>query len=434
VSDGFARRRARVLSALGADGALVIAAAPELYVGGDSEVRYVPSADLFYLTGYTEPEAVLVLCPSAEHAFTLFVRPRDVDRERWTGARGGMEAARDVFGADAAHPVAELTERLPKLLEGAGCAYALLETGRAAVDDALRRALVHGRRSRPRTGRGVQTITDPHVLLAPMRLRKDAAELHSMRVAADITVQAFGDAARDLAAAKHEYEVEAALEYGFRRRGAAGPAFPTIAAAGANATVLHYTANEAPLRAGDLLLVDAGARADMYCADITRTFPLGGRFSPQQRAVYDIVLAAHDAAIACVAPGRTAADLDDAALRVLVQGMIDLRLLEGDVDDMIAQREYRRYFPHRVSHWLGLEVHDAGDYAAGEGPVELEEGMVLTVEPGLYVPAHDMSAPRQLRGIGVRLEDDVLVTGAGADVLTDALALRPEDVEEQLGS
>jgi Xaa-Pro aminopeptidase len=279
----------------------------------------------------------------------------------------------------------------------------------------------------------VHTITDPHVLLGPMRVRKDPTEQEALRAAADITVRAFDDVGRGLPSMQHEYEVEAVLEHGFRRRGAIGPAFPTIAAAGARATVLHYTANAAPLRAGDLLLVDGGARAAMYCADITRTFPLGGRFSPEQRAVYDIVLAAHAAAIACIAPGRSAADMDDAALGVLVQGMLDLGLLEGTRDEIIEKRDYRRYFPHRVSHWLGLEVHDAGDHAVGAASVPLEAGMVLTVEPGLYVPAHDASAPAHLRGIGVRLEDDVLVTGAGADVLTRALPLGVEEVEELAG-
>lgn len=275
----------------------------------------------------------------------------------------------------------------------------------------------------------MHTITDPDVLLAPMRLRKDPTEIAALRAAADITVRGFDDVARGLRAMRHEYEVEAVLEHGFRRRGAAGPAFPTIAASGANATVLHYTANRAALRNGDLLLVDGGARAEMYCADITRTFPIGGRFSAEQRAVYDIVLAAHDAVIGRITPGSTTADLDDAALRTLVRGMLDLRLLQGDADELIEKREYRRYFPHRVSHWLGLDVHDAGDYAVRGEPVKLEAGMVLTVEPGLYIPAGDSSAPAALRGTGVRLEDDVLVTEGAPEVLTGGLPIRPGEVE-----
>lgn len=422
----FAGRRERVLAALGAEGALVLAAAPELFVGADTDVRYVPSADLYYLTGYTEPGAVLVLCPSADEPFTMFVRPRDPDSELWTGARGGIEAAREVFGADAAHPLSDLMEKLPRLLAGASRVFAALESGRADVDAALRAALVHARRARPRSGRGVHTITDPHVLLAPMRLRKDATEIAAMRAAADITVQAFDETARGLHAMQHEHEVEAAVEYGFRRRRAT-VAFPTIAAGGRNATVLHYTASMAPLRDGDLLLLDAGARADMYCADITRTFPLGGEFTPEQRAVYDVVLAAHHAVIARIAPGRSAAELDEVALRTLVQGMVDLRLLAGSIDELIEKREYRRYFPHRVSHWLGLDVHDAGDYQVGSGPVKLEAGMVLTVEPGLYIVGDDMAGA--LHGVGIRLEDDVLVTPTGSDVLTRALPIAAEEVE-----
>jgi Xaa-Pro aminopeptidase len=432
VNRTFAGRRERVLAALGADGALVLSAAPELFVGADTDVRYVPSADLYYLTGYTEPGAVLVLCPSADEPFTMFVRPRDPDSELWTGARGGVEAARDVFGADAAHPLVDLLEKLPRLLAGASRVFTVLDSGRADVDAALRAALAHARRSRPRSGLGIHTITEPHVLLAPMRLRKDASEIAAMRAAADITVQAFEETARGLNALQHEHEVEAAVEYGFRRRRATA-AFPTIAAGGRNATVLHYTASAAPLRAGDLLLLDAGARADMYCADITRTFPLGGRFTPEQRAVYDVVLAAHDAVIACIAPGRSVAELDEVALRTLVQGMIDLRLLDGSIDELIEKREYRRYFPHRVSHWLGLDVHDAGDYQTGSEPVTLEPGMVLTVEPGLYITAGKAAGAGALDGIGVRLEDDVLVTDSGSDVLTSGLPIRPGEVESLVG-
>lgn len=429
----FAERRSRVLSALGAEGALLVPAAPELFIGGDTDVRYVPAADLYYLTGYTEPEAVLVLCPSAEHAFTLFVRPRDPERERWTGVRGGVESARAAFGADAAHPIGELAQRLPVLIAGASVLHAPLRSERPEVDAAIGAALSAARRASPRTGLGVRGITDAGVLLGPLRVRKDAHEIEALRAAADITVCAFEEAARAVRGASHEYVVEATIEHAFRSRGASGPAFPTIAAAGTNATVLHYTANDAPLAAGDLLLVDAGARARMYCADITRTFPVAGRFTTVQRAVYDIVLATRDAAVASARAGRTIADLEDAALRVLAGGMVELGLLNGTVERIIEEREYRRYLPHRLSHWLGLDVHDAGDYVRGSAPIPLESGMVLTVEPGLYVPAADTDAPAHLRGIGVRLEDDVLVTDGEPDVLSARLAIRPEEVEALVG-
>lgn len=423
----YASRRARVLASLGDDGALILSASPELTVGADTDVRYLPDPDLYYLTGYVEPECVLVLCPSAEHPFTLFVRPRDPARERWTGARGGVERARDI--ADDARPVSDLAARLPELLAGAASIYMPFTGMQGAVEAAVRSALQQSASGRPRTGRGARSIVDARALLAPMRLIKDAHEIALMRRAADITVSAFRDLARGLQRMRYEYEAEAAIEYAFRSRGALGPAFPSIVAAGANATVLHYTGNNAPLARDALLLVDAGARADMYCADVSRTFPVSGRFTDAQRDLYDVVHAAHRAACACVGPGRSAGELEDAALRVLTDGMVALGLLAGSVDTLLEEKAYRRYFPHRVSHWLGLDVHDAGDYVLGGEPLRLAPGMVLTVEPGIYVPAEDDAAHPALRGTGIRLEDDLLVTDTGADVLPEGLELAADEVE-----
>ncbi|CAN5698758.1 aminopeptidase P N-terminal domain-containing protein [soil metagenome] len=436
TGDVYAGRRARLLSALADEdspGALIVAASPEARVGADGETRYLPAANIYYLTGFTEPDAVVVLCPSADEPFTMFVRPRDAARERWDGARAGEEGAVSLFGADAAHAIGTLGERLPKLVAGARVLYAPFDSGRAAVDAAVRAALAHARHTRPRTGRGALTVIDPDVLLAPLRAVKDAHEIELMRAAARITVDAFGDAVRMIAGAAGEWQVEAALEHGFRDRGADGSAFPPIVAGGANATVLHYVGNSTPLDAGSLLLIDAGARHAMYCADVSRTLPVGGHFSPDQRAVYDVVLAAHAAAIAAVAPDAAAGAVDDAALRVLVDGMIQLGLLSGSVDDIIERKEYQRYFPHRTSHWLGLDVHDVGNHVDERGDaVRLVPGMTLTVEPGLYIPADDASAPAALRGIGVRLEDDVLVTARGCEVLTGRLPIAPGDVEAML--
>jgi Xaa-Pro aminopeptidase len=429
----YAERRARVLAGLGERAALIIAAAPELRVGSDGELRYLPDADLYYLTGYDEPDAVLVLCPSAAAPFTLFVRPRDVERERWSGPRGGEDAARERFGADAAQPIAQLDTLLPQLVAGADTLYARLESGRAAVDAAVRGAFAAARHARPRTGRGPHTLVDPRLLLAPLRLRKDADELRLLREAARITVAAFTAGARQVTSATGEWQVEAALEHAMRRAGALGPAFPTIAAAGAHATVLHYTANDGVLPPDSLLLVDAGARYRMYCADVSRVYPTAGRFTAAQRAVYDVVLAAHAAAAAVVAPDCTAADVQHAAARALAAGMIELGLVRGTVDEVIERGDDRRYFPHRASHWLGLDVHDAGDYVDADGAAtRLEPGMVLTIEPGLYVPADDDTAPAALRGIGVRLEDDFVVTDSGHDVLTSALPILPDEVEALL--
>jgi Xaa-Pro aminopeptidase len=423
----YAARRRRVLDLLGADGALVLAATPELLVGADTELRYVVDADLYYLTGYTEPEAVLVLCPSSDEApFTLFVRSRDASRELWTGRRGGVESARERFAADAAHPIAELGEKLPKIVAGANRLYARLRGGRPEIDAALLDVLVNARHTRPRTGRGPHTIVDHGVVLDDMRLLKDAHEIARLRSAAAVSIEAFREAAPFVRAGSGEWLVEAALEAGFRARRASGPAFPSIVAAGANATVLHYIDNNCTLAHGQLLLIDAGARKDMYCADITRTFPVGGRFTTEQRELYESVLRAHDAAIDAVRPGATIDDVHGAALRVLVDALPALRLIDGTAEEALAdEQRYRRFIPHRTSHWLGLDVHDVGAYRVGGESRRLEPGMVLTIEPGLYVGI-DVDHP--LAGTGVRIEDDVLVTAEGHDVLTAALPAAADEV------
>jgi Xaa-Pro aminopeptidase len=417
----WAERRGRVLEALGERGALLIAAAPEITVGRSTELAYRVDPELYYLTGYTEPEAVLLLVPSAEQPYTLFVRPRDAEREMWDGVRGGLEAARERHGADAAYDIAELAERLPKLLAGADTLHARLQTGRPPVDGLIAALSAGGRAARARYGRGVTTIADPGLVLDEMRLRKDADEIERLRRAARITTEAVAEAVAATRPGGWEYEVQAAAEAGMRRRGAAGPAYPTIAAAGANATVLHYTANEAPLRDGDLLLIDAGAMADMYCADITRTYPIG-RWTEPARAIHDAVLAAHDAAIAVIAPGARMEDVSLAAVRSLRASLLalDVEIAEPADDSLEAlAASVKPYFPHRVGHWIGLDVHDAGDYVTDDGSRRLEPGMVLTIEPGLYFgPAAGSTA---FSGIGVRIEDDVLVTQDGAEVLTAAL-------------
>src|SRR5690606_30532944 len=430
-AERYARRRARVREALGEDGAMVLPATPELLVGRDLELRYQPDPDLYYLTGYTEPEAVAVLCPShTEAPFTLFVRPRDPALELWTGPRGGPEGASAEFGADAAYPIREIEERLPKILARANRVYFRFGSGREDLETLVRRILVRARKTRPRTGRGPNALIDPGAILDPMRLIKDEDELARIRRAAEITVDGFREAARAIRPGAGEWEVEAAVEAAFRKRGADGVAFPTIAAAGHNATVLHYVDNAARMAAGDLLVLDAGARFRRYCADITRTFPVSGRFTREQRELYDVVLAARDAAIRAVRPAATVADVHRAALRTLLAGLVELGLLSGS-PEALEQREaeYKPYFPHRTSHWLGLDVHDVGDYMAGAASRSLEPGMVLTVEPGLYIPADRESAPVALRGVGIRIEDDVLVTAEGHEVLTAALPADAEAME-----
>lgn len=439
-------RRQTVLDRLEAS-ALIVPAAPQLQSGGDGELRYTPDADLFYLTGYTEPEAVAVLCPGHEAPFTLFVRPRDPAAERWTGVRGGVEAA-ERLGADAAYPLDELEERLSAITRDADRILLRLGTGREDVEDIVRRLLVRGRNRRRRWGRGPHVLADAGVVLDDLRMIKDDDERERMRNAALVTVDGFREALGLVAPGRGEWEIEAAIDAAFRRRHADGSAFPTIAAAGANATVLHYIDNDAVLEAGHLLLLDAGARVQGYCGDVTRTVPVDGRLRAEQREVYDAVLAAHHAAIDAVRPEASMNDVHMAAVRVLADAMVQLRLLDGPVDALLEQyreEEVARragddpepggepgistFYPHRTGHWLGLEVHDVGTQVVDDAPRPLRPGMVLTVEPGLYVPA-DAEAPAALRGLGVRIEDDVLVTADGHEVLTAGL---PVEVDELPG-
>jgi Xaa-Pro aminopeptidase len=427
----FAARRRRVLDAMGSSSALLLGASPELRVGPDTELKYVVDGDVWYLTGHAEPETVVLLRRSGDSvAFTLFVRPRDPAKERWTGARAGVEAAVERWGPDEAFAVGDLAERLPRLLAECDDVYVGLSGGRRVLEDIAAQSLVAGRRSRPRTGRGPFRLIDPGPLLGAQRVIKDAAEQDALREAARITVESFIEAAPAIRPGGGEWEVEAAIDGGFRRRGASGPAFPTIAASGPNATVLHHISNDRAIEAGDLVLVDAGARNAMYCADITRTFPAGRRFEGERRAVYEIVLAAHDAAIAASRPGCTIRDVHDAAARVLVQGMRDLGLVEGPEADLPGEEsDAWKYYPHRTSHWLGLDVHDAGAYVDAVGrPRTLEPGMVFTVEPGLYIASKADAAPDRLRGIGVRIEDDVLITPDGNEILTAGVPVAPDEV------
>jgi Xaa-Pro aminopeptidase len=431
----YARRRTELLERLaGERGALVLPAAPVVVVGRDLELPYHPDADLLYLTGYAEPGAVLVLAPGHEEApFTLFVRPRNPAEERWSGVRGGLEAALERFGADAAFPIEEFDERIGSLLGSTEVLYFPFGRGAEGIESRIRTLLSGARHRGQRTGRALRTLHDPGLLLDEMRLVKDAHELALLADAARISAEGFRDAARAIRPGTGEWEVEAALEFAFRRRGSDGPAFATIAASGANALVLHYIENRSTLQTGELLLIDAGARYRHYNGDISRTFPVSGRFTPAQRELYDAVLSAHDRAITTVRPGVPVAEVHLAAVRALTEAMLALGLLEGSVDTLIEEGAYRAYYPHQTSHWLGLDVHDVGDYALDGTARPLLPGMVLTVEPGLYIPADDEKAPAELRGVGIRIEDDVVVTESGHEILTAALPSSAEEIEALLG-
>lgn len=426
----FPDRRRRVLEALGDRAAMVLPAAPEIVVGRDIELRYVPDPDLWYLTGYAQPEAVAVLRPGGDAPFTLFARDRDPARELWTGPREGVADAGDRTGADAAFPVHELEDRLPDLLKGVDRVYFRLGAGPGPVENLVLDILGGARAARQRSGRGPAELADPGLILDDMRLIKGPEEVAAIRDAVAITIAGFREALRVVGPGTGEWEVEAAADGTFRRAGADGTAFATIAASGPNATFLHYTANSRTMQAGDLLLLDAGARHRIYNADLTRTVPVDGRFRGAAADAYQAVLAARLAALDAVAPGRPVTDVHDAALRSLLPAMADLGLLdEGDPESLREREEaWKPYFPHNTSHWLGLDVHDVGTYATGDQPRLLEAGMVLTIEPGLYISADDPDAPDDLRGIGIRVEDDVLVTDAGREVLSAELPTEPDDV------
>lgn len=417
-----AQRRDRVLATLGDAAAMVLVAAPELVAGRDVELRYFVDPDLWYLTGYTEPDAVAVLAPSADQPFTLFVRDRDPRQELWTGGREDPEAAGERIGADAVETVESLPDVLPGLLRRVDRVYFRLGTGRSDVESLVLDILGSGRSARQRSGRGPAELVDPGLILDDMRLIKGPEEILAIRQAVDITVAAFEEALAVVGPGVGEWEVEATVEAAFRRAGAHGPAFATIAASGPNATVLHYTANDRAMASGELLLLDAGARHGHYNADLTRTVPVGGTLQGPAADVHHAVLQAERAAIDAVRPGATIPDIHSAALRVLIPAMVDLGLLHGDPDELQHdEATWKRFFPHSTSHWLGLDVHDVGTYAHGRIPRPLEPGMVLTVEPGLYIPPNDPDTPPHLRAIGVRIEDNILVTSTGHENLSKAL-------------
>jgi Xaa-Pro aminopeptidase len=419
----YASRRRRLAQAIG-EAVAVVPTAPERVRNRDSHYPYRFDSHFYYLTGFTEPEGVLVL---ASGKSILFCRERNPEREIWDGFRYGPEAAREHFGFDEAHPIASLDEQMARLLENRDVLY--YPMGADPEWDARALRWVNAVRARARAGIAAPgQVHDVRAVIDDMRLIKDAHELAIMRRAARIAAAAHRRAMQRTRPGRYEYEIEAELIYEFRRSGAQTPAYTPIVAGGANACVLHYIANDAVLRDGALLLIDAGCELDGYASDLTRTFPVNGRFSAAQREVYDVVLAAQRAALESVRPGAAWNEPHDAAVRVLVQGLIDLKLIAGSLQEAIEKETYKRFYMHRTGHWLGLDVHDAGDYKRQGAWRALAPGMTLTVEPGLYIRGDD-DVPERLRNIGVRIEDDVLVTEAGSEVLTAEAPKAIADVE-----
>jgi Xaa-Pro aminopeptidase len=424
----FEARRKRVREAMGPDALAVFQGANPVMRSRDTDYRFRQDSDFWYLTGFDHPNAIALLRSDGGPEYTLYVEPRDRELEIWTGYRPGVEGARADYGADDAHPIGEFLKQLPDVVRRAKRIYHVL--GRSAEIDRAITSTLDGMRLRSRSsGVPADTIVDPRSILHEMRLFKEPAELDIMRRASAISREAHAAGARLAHAGVYEYEIEAAIEYQFRRLGARGAAYTTIVGAGRNATVLHYVTNRDTLRDGELVLVDAGCELDGYASDVTRTYPVGGRFPAAGRAVYEVVLRAKQAGIAQCAPGKTLADVHAASVRAIVEGLVELELLSGNVEELIAREAYRRFFMHKTSHWLGLDVHDVGNYGLGGNPRPLEPGMVFTVEPGIYVAADDDTAKPEFRGIGVRLEDDVAITEDGCENLTQAIANDPRDVE-----
>jgi Xaa-Pro aminopeptidase len=410
------------------EGIAVLPTAPHQPRNGDVLYQYRPDSDFYYLTHFPEPEAVLVLVPGrAEGEFILFCREKNPEKEIWDGRRQGVQGAVQNFGADQAFPIDELEATLPDLMENKDKVFTVV--GRYPEFDSEIIASVSRIRDKQRTGvHAPGEIVDLGHLLHEMRLFKRKEEIRVMRQAANITSRAHVRAMQNTAPGKYEYQVQAELECEFRLGGSEWPAYPSIVAGGANACILHYTENNCELRDGDLLLIDAGAEFDCYAADITRTFPVNGRFTAEQRSVYEIVLAAQQAAMEAVAPERSMIAYHEAAVRVLTEGMREIGLLKGELEELIETRAYSRFYMHRTGHWLGMDVHDVGDYKVDDQWRLLEPGMVLTVEPGLYIAAAE-DVDERWHDIGIRIEDDVLVTRGGHDVLTSKAPKSVDDIE-----
>ena len=424
----YARRRRQLMRMAGEDAILVLPAAPVRVRSHDTHYPYRQDSDFWYLCGFPEPDAVLVLVPGRKHGEALlFCRERDPEREAWDGPRFGQDGAVESFGMDDAYPIEDLDEILPGLLEGRSRVY--YHFGRDAEFDLKLIGWVNRVRAQVRHG-----AQPPHEflelghLLHEQRLFKSRDEIRLMEKAAAISVRAHQAAMRAARPGIHEYELQAEVERVFRAADAC-PAYASIVGAGANGCVLHYVANTGKARDGDLVLIDAGAEYRNYAADITRTFPVNGRFTKEQRALHDLVGAAQAAALACARPGVAFAALHETVVEVLSEGLLRLGLLKGSLEKCIAGEHYRQFYRHKSGHWLGLDVHDVGDYRIDGQSRLLEPGMVLTIEPGLYVGADDTSVAAKWRGIGIRTEDDVLITADGHRVLTEGLARSADEIE-----
>ncbi|MGY8859039.1 MAG: Xaa-Pro aminopeptidase [Pseudomonadales bacterium] len=425
----FARRRRNLIALMDPNSIAIIPSADEQVRSRDTLYPFRQDSDFFYLSGFVEPDAVLVLLPGRRHGqFVVFCRERDPALELWHGYRAGPEGVCEKYGADDAFPIGDIDEILPGLVEGRERVY--YSMGRSTEFDRQIMGWVSSIRSKESTGAVPPgEFTDLDHMVHELRLYKSAAELRLMRKAADITARAHRRAMHVCRGGLYEYELEAEIQYEFASSGARCPAYPSIVGSGRNACVLHYIENSDKMRDGDLVLIDAGCELEYYASDVTRTFPVNGRFSVEQRALYELVLRAQLAAIAEIVPGNHWNQPHDASVKVFTQGLVALGLLKGSVASLIKRNAYRDFYMHRVGHWLGLDVHDVGDYRVGEEWRVLEPGMVMTVEPGLYISESNTNVAKKWRGIGIRIEDDVVVTEEGCDVITASVPKTIEEIE-----
>ena len=428
----YAQRRKQLMRMMGDDAIAILPAAPVLLRNRDVEHGFRQDSDFYYLSGFKEPEAVIVLVPGRKQGqFILFCRKRDQQKEVWNGRRYGPEGAIEHFAADEAHTIDELEDVLPGLMEHSESVYYTI--GLNPEFDKHVMNCVNHLRSRSRGGVHVPyEFVSLDYLLHDMRLFKNRDEIRLMKKAASISVQAHINAMKVCEPGKYEYELEAEFVYAYQRNGASW-AYPSIVGGGANSCILHYTENDQLLNDGEMVLIDAGAEYGGYAADITRTFPINGRYSEAQKEIYELVLNAQDAAMSKVKPGNHWNDPHKAAVRVLTKGMVELGLLKGNVTELIKKNAYTKYYMHRTGHWIGMDVHDVGDYKVDDKWRLLETGMAMTIEPGLYIPAGSRGAKRWW-DIGVRIEDDVAVTKDGYELLTKGLPRTVKEVESVMNS
>ena len=422
------QNRTAFIEKMGRGGVAIFASAPTAQWNHDTEYLYRPDPNFYYLTGFEEPESICVIAPEhSKHQYILFVRPKNRQAEIWNGKRVGVKDARKHYGADKVYPIEKFSEKIGKYLQGAKRLYYTLGSN-ADVDAEILSLFTRSVRARIRSGKGFDTLVDPSPILSELRLLKNETELQRIRQATEITVAGHVAAMKAVRPGLYEYQLESLVESTFRMNGAGGAAFPTIVASGSNATTLHYTTNDCEIKDETLVLLDAGAEYDRYCGDVTRTFPANGTFTEAQRDIYQLVLEAHNAIIDGIRPGVSIDEPHEKSVELLTESMLSLGLLKGKTQKLIKKEKYKRFYMYRIGHMLGLDVHDVNCVREANGDFKtFQPGMVMTIEPGLYVAEDTKNVPPAYLGIGIRIEDDILITESGCEVLTEGV---PKEIDE----